>query len=635
MLQRKVSLQRATSLLQQGLERCGRAEETRRSRSLLNFTMGYLYQQEASRNPKERDMLLRKSEEYYRSVLQEQPSYEAAARNLTLVYRQLGEKEKAAELLSDAVDRGADKTGSLAMQQGDLYRETGSWNAALKAYTVAVEKSDSDVPRRRVVEVYQNLPAAEAQTLLSALPDWELQFPRVVKNGYETVVKKARGDYGHVAEESLLLWADLLARKNQISLVSFDNMPAQWGPATTLRGWLEYLDNPSDPERPSPDIGFDPASRHVFARLALAAGARHLSAGRPRAAATVWESGLEVAPRLQEYDSLRREYQSFSLVRSDLITELAFLYFQHPDVGAGSERLDKLADLTNELFDIKGDAYQSGDVEAIQRLHTALGLIYVKMDEWGPDNAPGNAHFQLKYAIANADEREKITGFYQPLPELKSFLAGGQRKLGMPREAGWNYLRAAQGYLDIDQLGKAREMLELATSLDAHRIHEDEFQQTERILRARRRIARVERSALNLKQLQREFARGTDHDWIYRDSRPSWTTSFVSRQRFKTLSDLAILAKSPRGSIRLAVRYARDAFGSGLDHVVTLIGTPDLTRLEEIVKLCRGEGVVEAVAEVRRSRPPQFDGRIWQLFLEEEYRPMFVLVRSEDIPSSY
>jgi tetratricopeptide (TPR) repeat protein len=626
-LQKNGNFEAATALVRRDLEPSLPTKATPQTRVRTDFALGYLYDQEASRRPADSKALLRRSEEYYRAVLKERPDHEAAAQNLAWVYRRLGEEDKAVSLLAGAVKNGPDKTGNLALQLGDLYSRQQTWDKALVSYTAAAAKSGSEVARRRVIRTYGHLPAQETAPLLATLPNWEPQAPGVAKMGYETLFRRAGQVPDAVAEKALFLWVDLLARRDSLSAADLEALPAEWRPATELRRWLEFLqDTPGG--RP-PSIGqSESIRRHVFARLALAVGGTHLRARNLEAAGVVWRLGLEAAPELRDYENIRRQYPGFYFIKPDLARELAFLYFQYAPSKADHTEIDRLAGLRQELFEAKGEAYEIGDLEAIQRLHATLGLIYEKMGVWGSALDSQNAQFQLDHALMLADQRERETGFHQPLPELSRMLADGQKKLNRPEEAGRNYLRAAEGYLDLDQLKPAGEMLQNAHSLEAPTEFEwqSRMQEVERTLQIRRRVAQAAGTAGGPPEAGHSPLSPDELERLAQELRGN-RPPLPPLHQFKVFSDLAILAMGPGGATPLATQCANSALREGLDHLRTIVGASDVHRLEESTRLARktGSGPAPRV-EVSKTQPAQFNGKICQLFLPGEYSPMFVLV---------
>src|SRR6185295_10787206 len=89
----------------------------------------------------------------------------------------------------------------------------------------------------------------------------------------------------------------------------------------------------------------------------------------------------------------------------------------------------RLGSIINDMFRSKAAAYERGDLDAIQRHHTVLGMIYARRGVWTSTGRAQNAIFQLEHALSVARQREASVG-PQPLPELKSQLADGYQSVG-------------------------------------------------------------------------------------------------------------------------------------------------------------------------------------------------------------
>lgn len=628
-LQQRGEFEKATGLLEAQIERVAGSPEERQIRPQLNYALGYLYEQEAQKRPEDRNALLTQSEQCYQRVLSEHPGHEATTRSLALVYRQLGQEDQAIELLHGAVASGADRSGSLSMQLGNIYSARQTWASALTAYQGAAQKSTSEAPRRRIVQVYRQLPADQAQELLTILPQWEFQSPRVARMGYETVFARAREEDEATAEKSLYLWADMSARDGTISADDIGRLPGDWAPAAELQHWVETLQDPVDRELPVPlEPAHDPqvsVRRHVFARLALAFGTQHLDANRPEAAAAAWELGLAAAPDSEMHQGILQRYPTFDYVRADVLRELALLYFRQRDAQNRDAELDRLADLTDQLFELKTDAYAAQDLEAIQRLHTALGLIYAEMNTWQSSYAARNARFQLENALRTAEENEEQTDFYQPLAEISRRLADGLRSLdGQSRqEARRYYLKAATGYLDRDQLDKAGEMVSVARSLPPG--DDALIQELQEILLTRGQLSRYRRRSADINDLYLELSTEGDHRWLRSGTRLRTDPRFAARQRFKLYADAAALIGN--GNPNAARDLARTALGFAR-RGKTLVGAADLQRLEKIAALAQRDSSVETWVETRRTKPQGSGGTVWPLFLPGQFRPMFAVLHN-------
>src|SRR6185312_13784048 len=92
-------------------------------------------------------------------------------------------------------------------------------------------------------------------------------------------------------------------------------------------------------------------------------------------------------------------------------------------------------ELVEQIFFDKMGAIQSKDLEAEQRYHTVLGLIFAGQQKWGSDDDSHSAAFQLRRVVEVANERYQKESIYQPLPEIKELRAKVYEKTNHPVEA--------------------------------------------------------------------------------------------------------------------------------------------------------------------------------------------------------
>ncbi len=102
--------------------------------------------------------------------------------------------------------------------------------------------------------------------------------------------------------------------------------------------------------------------------------------------------------------------------------------------------------LISSLFNFKGRAYQSNDLENIFRLHLILGSIYEKQKKWGPSRSAQSAIFQFKHAIRT---HEKLK--YKK-PETVGSVIGIRVSLAKAYEGAEQYKNSLLSYVDaIDE----------------------------------------------------------------------------------------------------------------------------------------------------------------------------------------
>jgi hypothetical protein len=209
-------------------------------------------------------------------------------------------------------------------------------------------------------------------------------------------------------------------------------------------------------------------------------------------------------------------------------------------------------------------ALASGDLEAAQRYHTTLGLIYAERGVWTSAIQARNAEQQLSWALDKADERQQRQRFYQPLPELRQLLARHLDSTGHRASAGQRSSETARAYLDVDDLSSADAAAQYAVRLG------DDVGAA---------------GALRVLVLRLDIARGGDV------ARRACTASrmatllrsgdgaFIARQQFKVLADCAALE-----SDATARAHAIAAFKLVDSAGITLVGGNDVARFERSVR---------------------------------------------------
>jgi hypothetical protein len=440
-----------------------------------------------------------------------------------------------------------------------------------------LEKSPGDEAAcRRIVLSYQASPGDSGAAELFRLGgDWEETVPAAALDAYEAAMGIAYAADPPLAETALVRWASLLGRSNGVSIMDLDRLPADWSsPAVTgLRDWLQQ------PEAPPESWWRSGAWRSsALAGTSLALGRERLNRGEPAKAEAVWVVGRELAG-------------SSTGVYTDLQTELALLYFRHPELDPGGR---KFLDTENRLYNEKLTAIVRHDLAASQRFHATLGLIYAERGIWESAIRGRGALFQLEDALSDAAERDRDEGTFQPLPWLRERLADGYRALSRKKKAAAVYLEAARAYLDMDDLGKAAKMIDAARGLSQPSWDAvAEAGRLAAILDTRRRLAEAAEQP-DGKMSKRALEGLAGSAWLA----PSWSHSdpkFLDRQRFKALADLSAVEERSAAPAP-ALSHGSQALDMALERRVFLSGAGDLLRLQRLQAL--------SAAAVGMSPPP-------------------------------
>lgn len=578
--------------LEEELSGCSYGDAGRSCRARVQFERAYISERQSTRDKAVRPRLLLQSAWLYSRVLDEIPDHGPTLKNLALVYASLDYTQGLGGIARSEVNsRESREAARLALLLlGDIDARANKWEQAFQRYREAADLSPgSDVPRRKMVDAYAQLSDEnKTQLLMNKLPDWELRFPEVALFAYRTIIRRQKEIAPQTWENALLGWVELTARQRRISpelideafgdlkIPPFQDLKALLNdPAIgthppeddALAGFLNIMDYKGN-------VGWwtdNPARRHTLAAAALARGHQAIVDGDPELAEKRWIGGLHLAPPMPLYGN---ELKERSPVPLDLITELLSLQYRYSDLDPSGNKFRLYVELISRS---KGQAYPVNDLKAIQRHHIVLGTIFVEKGIWrGSD--PANAEFQLTHAIEAAEDRERRTGFHQPLPVLKKYLAQGYKSAKEPNEAKRWYLAAAEGYLDTDQYSRAQEMLEDAGRLDLSGTSLSRHNAMKAVLTTRRRIEEaLKKSMAEPKPVTIDLTR-EDKSWLFEDY-PGLSDKFAARQRFKTLADLASLQQK-HGSHAQAQKFADKALTVARTFS-TLTGTGDLIRLEQ------------------------------------------------------
>lgn len=609
----------AEALLKRESQGCGTSAENRPCRLLISFSLGYLTERQAAKSYPSDPALLAQAAEHYRVVLDEAPDHGPTLKNLALIYRTLGKPEEAEQALKKAVESDRSGTGKAALLLGNLYRETGRPAQALGAYEVAASSDPAaEAPRRAIVGTFGDLPPNQIGELLPRLTDWESTHPGAAEAGFRQVIDSALTVAPPLAERAVLGWVTTLARNGWISAQRIAGFHPDWLP---IRDLQRYMGEPESPPASGSWWLQNAQRRSVLAGVALALGAAPDAIIDPRRAAVRWEQGMRLCPRYEEY--MFGELRNDRPVRLELARELLALYAKHPILDHDGLRQ---RGLIGELFAGKGGAYQASDLEAIQRFHTTLGLIYAERGVWEGGGAT-NARFQLENALRIADQREREGNYYQPLQDLKAQLAKGYESLQRPDLARPMYVRVAQAYLDTDQLDLAGQALDQVSGITTPPLTDDNRRRVAiatQIVGTRRAIAASNGRDLDPASSGYVFRRGGKHGWLFNPEVVD--PAFVLRQQFKAIADLA-LQSHEEGYPLAAENFAAQAFSLAI-RLPAIVGTMDLIRIEKVKELATAHAVVaRRRTDVDATAPAKnFGGKSWTLYVSSEPRPLFVKI---------
>ncbi len=628
----------AANILNTGLQNCGTQDQAKTCRTIMSFSLGYLYQKRYAAEAQDNKNHLARAAHYYRQALSDQPRNTQIMNNLALVLQSSGDWQKAADLFEQLASLDDEKRASYLIARGDLYRENDQPAEALKSYERALKHNPSDqTANRKMLSAYHQLPDEKITDLFKySIRLKEIGLSGLAKDGFEQVIHRTYESNIPLSEAALVHWAEVLADNDWVSAEEFRRLPdlEKWQ-SDAAKGLQGLVNNPQAVGSESNWWNQNYIRRHVTASFLKAIADDLQLRGNVKKAAGTYEIALHVAPEFYRYD--RDDLRGKPVVSMNIALALASMYHKYPELLDPKGR--QFRGLVNELFNEKALHYARKDLMAIQRSHTVLGLIYAEKGHWTSDWRAANAIFQLDHALQTAKNRVEIDPKnYQPLPHLQSLLAEGYSMVGRPQKAFPTYIDAAMGYLDLDDLRKADQMIAMARSLPAEPSAAEQRRliQIETPLRSRQEIQQLRAQDFDPKSAgyygKREYYR-----WIFNPEILRLDPSFVNRQRFKALSDMgnrAALLKAPQEALKLQSQALKI-----IQTESSLSSMQDIVRLNQIknsfrnlIHLPRSEQVIGTGKYLETSTYYK-QGKIWALSLSLEQQPLQVGVGRDFILS--
>lgn len=554
--------------------------EDRQAKSLLEFTRGWLHHRQASHAIKAGDVETAQgqwwiSADAYRGVLEAYPENQQVRENLARVY----------------------------VAHGDLLARLDQPNEAYELYEKAFQaRPEAEHAPARLVDLYDRLQPSWPDRFFSLCQRFEdEELDRIARRGYAKIIRRSleNPDQERFAVRSLERWTELAALGGSLSSSALQELPAadEWPHAglveltQVVKNIEENPDERQDEENPderqeNPDERQDvmfwresPLRMHILAAASLALGEAAERIGKLERAEQIYQHTRVSAPEFVHYGEFA-VLEGRPMVALDAASNLARLYHTHPKLDAGEEFLD----LKNELLVGKNQSYLKGDLPTIEKFHTVLGVLFAERGLWRP-KSEWEAPYHLQRAVEVAQKLAgRETGEYQPLPHLSRMLGDGLRgdhDYRDPERARQAYLNAAIGYLNLDALNEAGEVLSWARELsqelpNAEPLNRLQLLELEGILRKRKEILE-----LPSPKLDRELGRlDVDETWN-RAVNAGLDPSFVQRQYGRALSDLA----------GVALRAGRFAETRVLQEraLQTVIGS-DRAIYEDVRRILRGPG---------------------------------------------
>lgn len=541
---------KAIEIARAGLRECPAAEGGSTCRSLLNYTLGYVLQRQGQHAATADDRLrtLNSAAASYKAAIQDDPGNGTIRYNLALLLTNLGDQAGAVAELQQAVQ--ADPTQwRYSVKIGDLQVQQKNWQGAMQAYEQAAKSAPTaEGPGERILELTKRGHGLKTEELNSRCKEWEGIQPALAPECYEQFMTMVHVENNAEAEEALVSWVEIIARQDNVDEHVLEALPQNWNTtalpplSAVLRGDLSRATNnwwmESGPRR------------EVWARFLLAVG-QQSAPSHPQIMEGIWQTGLKIVK------SDHRSASSLELRRA-----LALLYVRYPDLDPTGS---KLREVVEQIFEDKMGAIQSNDLEAEQRYHTVLGLIFAGQQKWGSDYDPYSAAFQLRRTVEVAEERYRKEGIYQPLPEIKELRVRVYEKTNRPVEAIKARWESILAYMDSDQLDRAGQ------SMEAFQTSGEFDKPTLSSLLKLRRDATTTPGQQKSSLISELSAFGP---------KTGVSKEFLQRQQFKALADL--VSGSAGGANQESVQAAMKAFSLAVEQRVPLIGVNDLSRWQAV-----------------------------------------------------
>lgn len=549
-----VGLVGTADALRSELDLCATREDAADCRTVVNQSLGFLYQTEATAGTEPADSLLQRAVDYYDDAISANRSNWAAWYNKALAYRAMGAHEWQEGFFLEAADEDPERRATYLSLQGDYYAERGMHDAAARAYEEALAADPTDAAARTgLVDTYRTMGPRGLEPLFRYAERWRLAAAPAAAEAYAVLLEEAiAAGERSLADTACIRLVALQERVAGPFLTRRPDLPSvrSWEPALQVDRFMATPELDAVPWWRNGD-----ERREALARASLLRGLSAATARDAREAERFFEAGLDLArPESAEAVDLQRE--------------LALLYTRNPALDPEGERFRELED---RMFEDKSLALASGDLEAAQRFHATLGRIYAERGRWTSERPHRSALDQLAYTLRAAEARARATGFHQPLPGIHSLLAQGLFATDRRADARDVRVSAARAWLDADDPDVALSELDAARALGAAGASLD-------------RLAALARLRAELEGTGTGRPPGPGRAALCAEApgarvRGTGPADFERRQRFKILADCSRMG--PAADRRV---LAADAVAAADTAGFTLVGAPDVRRFQDALE---------------------------------------------------
>jgi hypothetical protein len=455
----------------------------------LEFMKGVAWQQRAADarlSPQERNGLLARANEAYRSAQALRPASLATLNNRAALAATAGRDQEARDLYGQAVARARETKDpnleTYAINYAEFLRDRDR-DAAIEYARVAMQAGSSPASRDLLAELYARTPGALLpfyRTLLDEGRTTDVTGVAVKNVLDETLDADTRREWLNLV--AVAMTRDVRAR------VSYDPQPTLTllraaRDADPLRVGTRQLEAAvSAPSGRAEELGWwrnstvgasGVSSRAAMRGLLTAFGEARVDRGGPDAramAALYLSTAIGFGDRGPDPESFL-----------NLVT-------LHADAGDKDAITALMNRYEGELFSEKGEAYARGDWPLIYRMHTALGMAYAHLGVWEDTRRPiQSALFQLEHAQTAAAELNR-RAVSQGRPATYALPAPAVTKLSETYNAVGRGADAARLRVDsastLRNLGRINESADLVESLkpaDVDKLSTDKRQLYERM----------------------------------------------------------------------------------------------------------------------------------------------------------
>ncbi len=568
---------KAIKVLNEGLSKCS----NKNCRAMLNFSLGFLYQQEAEKDGVGRLQHLENAAKLYSVALNDLPDNIQIINNLALVSKSMGMWNRAVDLLKKAVEVDRNQSDLYMTEIGDIYREHDNLKLALSSYIRASEANpDNKTPLWRILTLYQRLPGKELKDLLTfSMKLIDMNHAELARYGFQQVINRSYPSKPELAKKVFLSWVELGSSEGWISKESFQSLPVKSWSFDGLQELHRLVMNPFEADDELHWWTETPYRRDLVANVMNTLAKDILVKGKVKNAVHIYESALKIAPEIYSYDD--DKLKNKTIIRMNIALELASLYHKYPNLDPDGK---KFKDLERRLFNEKAFHYAKKDLPGVQRSHTVLGLIYVERKKWKSERGADNAIFQLEHALSTAKERTKRNpSSYQPLPYLNKLLAMGYASTGKLEKTYSSCIEAVKGYLDYDDLEKAEQVLKKYSGVSTSSVSDKKkHKELRMIVDTRKQIPKLKEDSLNPTS-NVYYEKISDFNWLKSSNNLALDKSFLNRQRFKALADFGERASNLGLAAEPVILKAQAL--EVIKKEKTLANMDDVVRLKNIKKI--------------------------------------------------